>query len=530
MRLGIDFGTTRTRVAAAIQGNYPLITFQSDHGDAADWYPSLVAVHGDRVACGLRAQAVQYDPDWDLLRSFKRLLGDSGPDSLWKVGAAELPVIEWLTRFLVSLRLDLIHRSSLEIGPDDRLEVMLGTPAHANSNQRFLTLEAFRRAGFDVIGMLNEPSAAGIEYAHRYRKVDLSRRREHVAVYDLGGGTFDASVICMAENRHDVVSSEGISRLGGDDFDAALLELALEQSAAAARHHCGSAGRMLTLCREAKEGINPNSRKIAIDFGQVDPSLGGVMVPVSRFYEQCEPLIQQTIRATESAIGAAFPGAGEESAGLGVVYLVGGACELPVLARSLRERFGKRVRRSPYPSGATAIGLAIAADHDSGYVLTDRFHRHFGVWREAEDGRRIVFDPIFTRETRLPLAGEEALMVRRRYHPVHNVGRLRFLECSALRDQGEPAGDLLTWQEILFPFNPTLAGHSELKAVRVQRDPAVASHVIEETYRCDASGLIEVTIANLTTGHTGTFRVRGPACSGEPGEGARAKPVPDDEG
>jgi molecular chaperone DnaK (HSP70) len=508
MRLGIDFGTTRTRVAAAIRGNYPLITFQAGREDALDWYPSLMATCGDRIAFGLRAQAVQYDPEWSLFRSFKRLLDDSHQDATWTVGSVELPMIEWLTRFLVALRLDLVHRSSLEIGSRDRLEVMLGIPAHANSNQRFLTLEAFRRAGFDVMGMLNEPSAAGIEYAHRYRRVDLSRRREHVAVYDLGGGTFDAAVICMAENRHDVVASEGISRLGGDDFDAALLELALADTKIESRVPAGPPARLLTLCREAKEAITPNSRKIVVDFGQVDPSLGEVMVPVTEFYKRCEPLILQTLQATEAAMAAALGRADSEASGLGVVYLVGGSCELPVLARVLRDRFGKRVRRSPYPSGATAIGLAIAADHESGYVLSDRFHRHFGVWREGEGGQRIVFDPIFTKETRLPRPGEPALVVGRRYRPAHNIGRFRYLECSVLREQGEPAGDILAWQEILFPYTPDLVTHRDLASVRIQRDPAVASHDVEEVYRCDAAGVVEVTIADQTTGHARTFRVR----------------------
>ena len=517
MRLGIDFGTTRTRVAAAIRGNFPLVTFRAGRDHALDWYPSLMATCGDRVAFGLRAQAVQYDPEWSLFRSFKRLLGDSRQDATWTVGSLDLPMIEWMTRFLIALRLDLVHRSSLEVGPHDRLEVMLGTPAHANSNQRFLTLEAFRRAGFDVIGMLNEPSAAGIEYAHRYRRVDLSRRREHVAVYDLGGGTFDAAVICMAENRHDVVSSEGISRLGGDDFDAALLELALTDPSVASRAPSGSRARLLTLCREAKEAINPNSRKIVVDFGQVDPALNEVMVPVGEFYQRCEPLILQTLQATEAAMAAALGRTDGEASGLGVVYLVGGSCELPVLARVLRDRFGKRVRRSPYPSGATAIGLAIAADQEAGYVLSDRFHRHFGVWREGEDGQRIVFDPIFTKETRLPRPGEPALVAGRRYRPAHNIGRFRYLECSALGDQNDPAGDILAWQEILFPYDPALKGQHNLAAVPIRRDPTVATHDIEEVYRCDAAGVVEVTIADRTTGHARTFRVR------DTGEGAGSR-------
>ncbi len=423
-----------------------------------------------------------------------------------------------MTRFRGALRHDLVHRSNLEVEARERLEVMVGIPANANGNQRFLTLEAFRRAGFEVIGMLNEPSAAGIEYAHRYRKTDLSRRREHIVVYDLGGGTFDAAVICRAENRHDVVSCEGIPRLGGDDFDAVLLELALADPALSAQRPAASPSRILTLCREAKEGINPHSRKIAVDFGQVDPSLGAVLVSVAHFYDACEPLIQQTIRATEAAMEAAFEADDAEASGLGVLYLVGGSCELPVLARALRERFGKRVRRSPYPSGATAIGLAVAADQQGGYVLTEQFTRHFGVWREAEGGRRIVFDPIFHKGTPLPRPGEPALSVSRRYHPSHNLGRFRFLESSALGSDGEPAGDILAWREILFPFSRELAGHPRLDEVRVARDPAVESHAVEEVYRCDAAGMVEVAITDLATGHGKTFRVRGAAAApGGPG-------------
>jgi len=208
-----------------------------------------------------------------------------------------------------------------------------------------------------------------------------------------------------------------------------------------------------------------------------------------------------------------------------VVYLVGGSCELPVLARVLRDRFGKRVRRSPYPSGATAIGLAIAADEGGGYVLSDRFNRHFGVWRETEGGQRIVFDPIFSKETRLPQPGEPALIVGRRYRPAHNIGRFRYLECSALRDQGEPAGDILAWQEILFPYTPDLLSHRSLTTVRVQRDSTVASHDVEEVYRCDATGVVEVTIADQTTGYTRTFRVREAGGAAGSSTGSNGRPA-----
>jgi molecular chaperone DnaK (HSP70) len=506
MRLGIDFGTTRTRVAAALKGNYPLVSFRTDRGAVSDWYASLIAAQGSRLLFGSRAEAVQHKAEWEMLRSFKRLLSDSAPDALWMVGSVELPAMEWVTLFLRTLRNDLVRRSNLDLSRRERLEVMVGVPANANSNQRFLTLEAFRDAGFHVLGMMNEPSAAGIEYAHRYRRDGLTRRREHVVVYDLGGGTFDVSVIRMAGKEHEVLSSEGISRLGGDDFDELLLQLALLDAAPAPRDPSRPGSRLLDLCREAKERISPNSRKITVDLGQADPSLSDVVIPVARFYEKCFPLILQSIEATEAAMESVFGNADGE--GLAAIYLVGGSCELPIMARSLRERFGKRVRSSPYPSGATAIGLAIAADEEGGYDLEDRFGRHFGVWREGESGEKVVFDLIFTKRTPLPRPGEPPLTAQRRYHPVHNVGRFRFLECSALKEPNQPAGDIVSWKVIVFPFDPELVNAPQLEKIAVKRTAAGQSYLIEERYECDSAGVIQVTMANLTTGHTKTCRIR----------------------
>lgn len=508
MRLGIDFGTTRTRVAAVMEGNYPLISFHSEEGDAQDWYPSLIATRNGQAVFGHEAQRVQFDSGWDLCRSFKRLLENQDPQTPLAIGGLELPLIEWLTRFLSAMRQDLLHRSNLEVSSRRGLEAMVGIPANANSNQRFLTLEAFRRAGFDVLGMINEPSAAGIEYAHRYRQSGLTRRREHVVVYDFGGGTFDVSVIRMTGDVHEVVASEGISRLGGDDFDEILLELALSQPSLA-ENTCQWIGRsrLLNLCREAKESINANSRKVAVDLGQVSPIAGEVLVPVAAFYEHCEPLIEQTLDATEGVVREATGGDAEMQS-LACVYLVGGSCELPVLARSLRARFGKRVRRSPYPSAATAIGLAVAADQAGGLHLCERFHRHFGVWREAEGGASITFDPIFSKGTSLPASGEAPLRVTRSYQPAHNVGHFRFVECSQLGEDQQPRGDIVAWDQIFFPFDPQLAEENRLANVTVARWPEGALHEVEEVYRCDSRGIIEVSISSPTTRIARDYRVR----------------------
>lgn len=525
MRLGIDFGTTRTRVAAAISGNYPLIDFFPEGGYHQNWYPSLIAVRRERVVYGLAAQAVQYDEEWEFCRSIKRLLSDWNPQTVLAIGSVKRTLMDWLTGFLASLREDLISQSSLQADPAEPLEVLVGIPTNSNSNQRFLTIEAFRRAGFQVVGMLNEPSAAGLEYAYRYRPTDRHSNREHLVVYDLGGGTFDVSVICMSGREHEVIGSEGMTRLGGDDFDALLMESVLSRywPSGFIRKRLSLAlsgiltppfgptvrSTFLNVCREAKEALNPNTRKIMVDLSQVSPALDTVLVPIAVFNEKCDPLIATTIRATEAALHGALGEHAPEHESLAAVYLVGGSCGLPVLARSLREHFGRRICRSPYPFAATAMGLAIAADHGSGYRLTEQFSRHFGVWREKEEGATMIFDPIFPKTTALPRPGQPPLRVTRSYHPAHNIGHFRFLECSALKSAHQPDGDVVAWDEVYFPFDPALAEAEHcLERKEIRRWRNAQSVCVEEAYECDAEGIITATINNQTTGHGRTFRIR----------------------
>jgi molecular chaperone DnaK (HSP70) len=172
---------------------------------------------------------------------------------------------------------------------------------------------------------------------------------------------------------------------------------------------------------------------------------------------------------------------------------------LPLVARALREEFGRKVKRSEYTRSATAIGLAIQADSaNSGYTLRELFTRNFGVWREAEGGQRMVFDPIFPAGTRLPAANGTPLTVERIYSPVHNIGHFRYLEASSIDAAGDPSGDIAVWDEILFPFDPALGDGRAVDRVAVQRSAAAQGQQIEERYSCDASGMVSVTIRNLT--------------------------------
>jgi molecular chaperone DnaK (HSP70) len=473
MRLGIDFGTTRVVVAAVDRGNYPILSFETPDGPM-DWFPPVVALRGEERRYGWAAWATQAEPGWTFVRSLKRTLEDAGPQTMLEVDGARHLLLE----LLVGMAGELKRALGLE-GP---LEVMLGVPANANSNQRFLTVEAFQRAGFQVIGLLNEPSAAAIEYGHRQQLIG------RLLVYDLGGGTFDASLVELDEKVHTVMASEGIATLGGDDFDYILAEMAVDETRLAELSG-GELFRLLEECRRQKEALHPNTRKIVVDLDHAREGWGQITIPATAFYERCRPLIEETIRTVARLV---------VNDSIEALYVTGGGSELLLVSRILREEFGRRVRRSAYTRSATAIGLAIQADAASGYTLRDVFARNFGVWREAEGGRVIVCDVIFPRGTRLPGPGDPPLSVGRHYQPAHNVGHFRYLEATHVDWEGRPQGDVAVWDEIWFPFDPSLASHPDLPRASVVPSDTVATLEIEERYACSAAGTVAVTIRNVT--------------------------------
>jgi molecular chaperone DnaK (HSP70) len=514
MRLGIDFGTTRTVVACADRGNYPVVTFQDEAGNPVDWYPSVAAERRGELRFGFDALAVAGDPEWTVVRSFKRLLSGprSGPDLEVRIGATTLPGSELIARFLVSLKEAVLTRSNRPRSAardDDRLAAVVATPANAHGTQRFVTLDAFRRAGFEVTGMLNEPSAAGFEYSHRYRNT-ITSRREHIVVYDLGGGTFDASLVHMTGKTHDAIATAGSNQLGGDDFDAILATMALEKAGVRQPNLPRRAlGLLADQCREAKERLNPSSRRVVIDLesclGDLSP-VPEVTIAVADYYDLCVPLVQRTIEAMAPVMGRLELKSDDPLAELAGIYVVGGASALPVVGRVLRELFGRRVHRSPYPSAAIAIGLAIAGDDEAGFLLSDRLSRHFGVFREGQGGAEVTFDPIFSRDDRVPRGNEAPVVHRRVYRAAHNVGRYRFVECAALDPHGVPLGDITAYRDVLFPFDRGVRRTSDLAAVPVRR----MSHegpLIQEEYAITPLGIVHVTIKDLESGFERAYDV-----------------------
>jgi molecular chaperone DnaK (HSP70) len=517
VHLGIDFGTTRTVVACADRGNHPVVGFTDAAGDAAEWVPTLAAERDGELRYGFDAAAVADDPSFTVVRSFKRMLSstDAGTGQRVRVGSRELRVADVVTGFLAHVHQALRERSDIgrSLTKAAVLRAAVAVPANAHGAQRLVTLDAFREAGFEVAAMLNEPSAAGFEYTHRHRDT-LSSRRDLVVVYDLGGGTFDASVVRMSGRRHEVLATAGIGRLGGDDFDAVLADVTLARAGLARASLPERAmDRLLDQCRVAKEALNPSSRKITVDLEAVLASAAPtpeLTLPVGDFYAACTPLVEQTIEAMVPIMSRLEAGAdGPDLSEVAGIYVVGGASELPIVARALRERFGRRVHRSPYPSAAVAIGLSIAADAGAGFELVDRYARTFGVFREGEGGRAITFDPIFTPSDELPSAAAGPIEHTRAYRAAHNLGHFRFFECSAVDDGGRPRGDMALYGDVYFPFDPALRGASDLAGVPVERRAGGegSGPRVLERYRLDESGIVDVLIRDEDSGFERTFRL-----------------------
>jgi molecular chaperone DnaK (HSP70) len=382
---------------------------------------------------------------------------------------------------------------------------MLGVPANANSNQRFLTEEIARMAGFEVLGLSNEPSAAAIEFAYRDTVDRKASGKGGLLVYDLGGGTFDTSLVALDKTEYSVVASDGVPDLGGDDFDEILASLALAAADVSTEEECSLTAaerfHLLDECRDVKEALNPNSRKVTVDLQRVRSDWGEVSIPVDVFYERCRPLIERSRAVLEGMLATHSDFVFE------TLYLTGGGSELPPVARILRETFGRRVRRSAYMRSATAIGLAIRAAGHEGGVLHDQFTQNFGVWREADEGHNVIFDVIFPRGIKLPGKREKPLRIYRSYRPVHDIGHFRYLECAHLDADNQPLGELSNWNEIRVPFDPSLRDAASLDERPVRRFDSPQDLVIEEEYSCDSEGKLRVRIGDKSSDKVAEYRL-----------------------
>lgn len=346
---GIDLGTTHSLVALARGGRAETLP------DAAGRHrlPSVVRYREDGGAL-VGAAALSGDPDGAVF-SVKRLMGRGAGD----VDAARYR-LEDAAAAVPRLRTAAGPRTAMEVSAEilralrARAEAALGAPlegavltvpAYFDDAQRQATKDAARLAGLRVLRLLNEPTAAALAYG-----LDRGADGERVAVFDLGGGTFDLSVLRLSRGVFEVQATGGDTALGGDDFDQAVLEWALREAGPAAPDRAASR-RLLLAARAAREALTEAEE------AALDAPGGALRLSRARLEELSAPLLERILdrcRRTLRDAGAA-PG------GIDQVVLVGGMTRMPLLRREVERLFGRAPCDGIHPDRVVAAGAALQA-------------------------------------------------------------------------------------------------------------------------------------------------------------------------
>jgi molecular chaperone DnaK (HSP70) len=520
-RLGIDFGTTNSVVVTSDRGHYPVVhhTVETAVGPVLrEVFPSLIVFDTEqrRFFYGLDAERLmarslsesRYRP----IRSLKRMIFDyyEGKRICRDIVPEGFDPADLLYGLALSLKHSLLKNNPIPDG--EPMEAVITWPANASGAQRYLTRQCFKRAGFDVIDTINEPTASAIEFADRMAGGNRTEARKiamSVAVFDIGGGTFDASLVRIRGTEFTVLATVGIEQLGGDDFDEALaglfarkLGLDLDLLDPLTRY------RLVTQSCSLKENISSGSlRHLTIspeDFGLKGETC---TVSVEAFFRELTPLIQSAIEKLYGiVIGPAAEQAGISPDKLDAIYLVGGSSKLPLVPRKVGERFPDvRLIMTDKPFVATAMGAAI---HSAEQMrLRDILARVFGVIRLTDEGAREFFDPIFPAGMELPARGAMPFERTIEYSPCHNIGHLRYLECSRVDPKGSPSGGVRQWSDVLFPYDPSIPVGTKLRPDQVTQGYDLLDQRIRETYSCDGDGVITVRITRLCDGATGIYEI-----------------------
>ena len=520
-RLGIDFGTTNTVVVCSDRGRYPVVPHAAETAIGRvvrEVFPSVLAYEHatGRLLYGTDAERCMARPgaeaQYTVIRSIKRLLRSyiGGGRFGLEVCPGGLDTAAVLRGFVEAVR-ESVLRSGL-FPADEPLQAVITWPANANGAQRHVTRASFKDAGFEVIGTLNEPTAAAIEFADRIVHGNRTAARKlssSVAVFDFGGGTFDASLVKIEGPEFSVIAAAGIEELGGDDLDSALARLFAEQMevdfdtlpplprSLFLRHAC-----------QQKESLSSGSvRTLTLPPSDVGMRGTPCTIDVAAYFEQLTGLIAPAVETLWSLVtGEAACAAGIGPETLDAVYLVGGSSQLPLVGKMLGARFpGARLVMTDKPFTATAMGAAIQSTET--VTLHDILSRHFGVLRLADHGTREYFAPIFNAGTRLPPRNAAQVEVRVRYSPRHNIGHLRYLECAGVDSTGRPAIGVRAWSDVFFPYDPSIPIEQRLSSGDITAREDLADQDVCETYSCDSDGVITVRLSRQGDGQTRAYEI-----------------------
>lgn len=470
MLIGIDLGTTNSAVAIWRDGASELVP------NALGEYltPSAVSIEkGGRTFVGQAALDRLASHPADTATSFKRLMGT---DKFTRLGGKDYRAEDLSALVLISLRDDVAALTG-----EAPTEAVITVPAYFNDRQRKATRRAGELAGLTVRRLINEPTAAALAFGLQDRG-----DREPFLVFDLGGGTFDVSVVEMFEGIVEVRASAGDNRLGGDDFNhalAAMMQPRIDPEGKLAK--VAADRREALLLRAAEQARRALSDADSAEFVVVEGEERLAATVSAAELEQCSDLLLKRLR---DPVVRALRDCAIDAASLSEIVLVGGATRMPIVRRAITRMFGRFPDAHVHPDHAVALGAAVQAGllaRDAALDeirITDVCPFTLGIDVSERDSHGGVvhglFSPIIERNTPVPVS---------RSGWYHTMGdNQRHIEMGIY--QGEAR---------------EVSGNIKLGTLKVPVPPRPAGEIsVDVRFSYDSSGLLEVDVTVPASGVT----------------------------